>query len=272
MAKVWKKQTVRWRVGNRIVKRGTPKAQREVVFSRRYYGTLRLDGKPKQVPLTLDVKSSRKLLRRLQTEADNDAANGVTAVHRQRQRPIGELLDEYVSYVRSRGVTERYVYFSRRRIEALLDAAKASTLSAIDAGKVSATLAGWRTQRDRRMSIETSNSYLRAAKGFTRWCWRSGKTSDDPLASLAKLNAETDRRHVRRSLTADELATASSDKRKRPAVSRRRLAIHGRRQSDALPARRLHRSPSVGIGVVAKIVIRLRFDDVVVVRGGSEEP
>lgn len=65
------------------------------------------------------------------------------------------------------------------------------------------------------MSVSRSNVYVRAAKGFSRWLWTTRRAVDDPLLSLALLNAKTNRRHVRRALTADELrrlvaATAGS--------------------------------------------------------------
>jgi integrase len=60
------------------------------------------------------------------------------------------------------------------------------------------------------MAIETSNHYVVAIKSFSRWLWRERKTPDDPLAGLGKMNADTDRRRVRRALTPSELDTLLS--------------------------------------------------------------
>ena len=51
--------------------------------------------------------------------------------------------------------------------------------------------------------VATSNHYLTAARGFTRWLARERRIDVDPLAHLARQNAEADVRHARRALTAD---------------------------------------------------------------------
>jgi len=55
------------------------------------------------------------------------------------------------------------------------------------------------------LSVETTNHYLRAVKGFARWLVRSGRAPDNPLDCLTLLNARADRRHDRRALEPDEL-------------------------------------------------------------------
>ena len=45
-----------------------------------------------------------------------------------------------------------------------------------------------------------------AIKGFCRWLTRDRRTADNPLAHLSGLNADTDRRHERRTLSPDEFA------------------------------------------------------------------
>ena len=55
-------------------------------------------------------------------------------------------------------------------------------------------------------SLRTCNSYLRSIKTFTRWLWKEKRTPDDALAGLSQFNEATDRRHVRRELTPEELA------------------------------------------------------------------
>lgn len=67
-----------------------------------------------------------------------------------------------------------------------------------------------------RFGLTSTNNYLQCVKQFGRWLARRNK-GYDPFVELDKLNAETDRRHVRRSLTHDELkrllnVTASSDR------------------------------------------------------------
>ena len=47
---------------------------------------------------------------------------------------------------------------------------------------------------------------MRSVKTFTRWLWKEKRTPDDALAGLSQFNEATDRRHVRRELTPEELA------------------------------------------------------------------
>jgi integrase len=59
----------------------------------------------------------------------------------------------------------------------------------------------------RGIGISTSNGYATAIKSFTRWLLVKGRIGRDPLVSLARMNAMTDRRHARRALSVHELRT-----------------------------------------------------------------
>jgi site-specific recombinase XerD len=56
------------------------------------------------------------------------------------------------------------------------------------------------------LSIRTSNGYLTAIKGFTRWLVRDRRAAENPLVHLSALNAKTDVRRERRALSAGEFA------------------------------------------------------------------
>jgi integrase len=96
------------------------------------------------------------------------------------------------------------------RCTALLTATKTKTIADFDAGRVLKTLAGWRSRKSKPISVATSNHYLIAIKSFSRWLWQERKSPDDPLAGLRRLNAETDRKRIRRPLTPSELDTLLS--------------------------------------------------------------
>jgi integrase len=57
----------------------------------------------------------------------------------------------------------------------------------------------------RGIGIATSNGYLTAIKGFTRWLVKNSRLAADPLSFLSRLNAKTDVRHQRRALPEAEL-------------------------------------------------------------------
>lgn len=56
------------------------------------------------------------------------------------------------------------------------------------------------TRRADGLSIATSNHYVTAVKGFFRWLQRESLMAQSPVAHLSKLNANSDLRHVWRSL------------------------------------------------------------------------
>jgi integrase len=125
-----------------------------------------------------------------------------------------ELLSKYETELRSRGNTEFHVERTKECIRLLLDATKTKTLDDLNASGITNALAKWRMQgkpnkRKRKpipLSVERSNVYARAIKGFTRWLWVQRIASDDALASLKLLNASVDRRRKRRALTEDEIS------------------------------------------------------------------
>jgi integrase len=57
----------------------------------------------------------------------------------------------------------------------------------------------------RGINITTSNDYLRAIKGFSRWLHKTERVERDRLVSLSRLNEKTDLRHERRALDETEL-------------------------------------------------------------------
>ncbi len=57
----------------------------------------------------------------------------------------------------------------------------------------------------RGVSVETTNQYLAHLKTFFRWLVRDRRTGENPFAHLEAGNAQVDRRHDRRELTADEM-------------------------------------------------------------------
>jgi integrase len=68
-----------------------------------------------------------------------------------------------------------------------------------------ATAEALHSLRSRGCSIKTSNLYLDAIKHFSAWLVRDRRTADNPLAHLAGGNVKLDRRHDRRTLSAEEL-------------------------------------------------------------------
>ena len=66
-----------------------------------------------------------------------------------------------------------------------------------------AAIEKWRQTREfnvDRMSVATSNHYLRAVKFFAHWLVRERQTAKNVFEPISSLNAKVDARHERRSL------------------------------------------------------------------------
>ncbi|HUT95671.1 MAG TPA: site-specific integrase [Thermoguttaceae bacterium] len=77
--------------------------------------------------------------------------------------------------------------------------------SDISASKVQGYLAALRDGGEG-ISVQTSNHYLQAIKQFCLWMVKDRRASESPVAHLSRMNVKVDRRHDRRSLTAEELS------------------------------------------------------------------
>jgi len=116
--------------------------------------------------------------------------------------PLGALLARWGETLRGRGRTEKHVGLCSQRARALFRAADARTLEDLDPERVERAL---RELCEREgLGAASSNHYLTAARGFSRWAWQSRLLAEDPLRGLKVLNARTDRRHERRALSAEE--------------------------------------------------------------------
>lgn len=129
-------------------------------------------------------------------------------------RPLSEHLEEYAAHLAAKGDTDRHVSKTRARIKTLLAGVAAEFADELTQEKAECWLAGRRSADQ--FGAATSNHYARAAKGFSRWLFRKGRSPTDPLAGLDLLNADTDRRYVRRPLTFEEFAKLLAVTRRRP--------------------------------------------------------
>lgn len=120
--------------------------------------------------------------------------------HRQNRR---EHLGDYEQSLHDTGATPAYVQKTINRVTAILDGAGVTFLSDLSAVAVSRYLAERRANGT--LSVKSSNHYLAAVKGLANWLVKERRALENPLAHLSAMNAEKDRKHVRRPLEPDEL-------------------------------------------------------------------
>jgi len=128
--------------------------------------------------------------------------------------PLDHHMDAFEAAMRGKSVTERHVVRSRKFIGGVVKACGFERLPDIDAAKVAAHVAALRRKGD--LGARAINARITALKAFTRWLWRTERARTDPLATLTKLDQETDRRYLRRALTDLELTLLVSATEKGP--------------------------------------------------------
>jgi integrase/recombinase XerD len=122
------------------------------------------------------------------------------------ERPLSEHVQDWRKSLFDRGATRDYAELSVSRVSRILRGIGARFWSELDANRVSAFLASLREDGPSGgLSIESTNHYLRRMKQFARWMVKSQRAPENPLDCLALQNSRTDRRHVRRALTKNEL-------------------------------------------------------------------
>ncbi len=112
-------------------------------------------------------------------------------------------LEDWHAFLIGKGSTTQHANLSRNRAKTLIDNAKAERIQDLTVSRIQAAL---KAVRDTGVSLRSVHHYKRAIKGFSRWLWRDGRAREDTLAHLTSPNPETDRRHVRRALSPEELS------------------------------------------------------------------
>ncbi len=122
-------------------------------------------------------------------------------------KPLTDHLAEFEAALGAKGQTGMYVKTTAARVRAILDGCHFTKWSDIAPGKVEAYLAEQRKpggEDDPGMSIRTCNGYIGAFKQFCKWMVSERRASESPVAFVKRMNAQTDRRIVRRALTVEE--------------------------------------------------------------------
>jgi len=118
-------------------------------------------------------------------------------------RPLKDHAADYRQNLLDKGDTTGHADLTANRIVAILEGIAATSWLDLKASAVQRYLAERRTKDN--LSAASSNHYLRAFKGFCKWMVDDLRARASPVAGLKGLNVQTDRRHERRALTADEV-------------------------------------------------------------------
>lgn len=152
---------------------------------------------------TGDKSAAQQLAADWERTDRRNAAYGINAnLAEHAQRTLADHVSDWHRALMDNGATQAYADLSKKRVQSILNAIKATRFVDIDANKVVAHLA---QRRRKKLSIESSNHYTRRIKQFGAWMVRSGRATSSQLGMLTLLNSRPDRRHARRALSTDEL-------------------------------------------------------------------
>ena len=161
-------------------------------------------GREKRIPLCTDKQAALAMLKEEVQKVDRQRAGLEDPVDDQMQRPIKEHVADFRRHQESKDNTPEYIDELIIKIERFVKECRWRRVVHITASDVESFLGDLRSREE--LSIQTSNHYLRAIKGFTRWLTINRRLTRNPLDSLSMLNARVDRRHDRRPLSSEEFS------------------------------------------------------------------
>ncbi len=158
-------------------------------------------GREKRVPLATDKRAAQVMLNEIVNRIEREQAGLADPFEEHARRPLSEHIDAYEAHLQYKGNSEQYICEVPRKIRRIARQCRWSRIADISAGDLQRFLADL---RQKGLSVQTSNHYLRAAKQLSRWLVRDRRAHDDPLLHLSKMNVQVDRRHDRRALSPEE--------------------------------------------------------------------
>ena len=149
--------------------------------------------------------------------------------------PLASHIEAYLEDHRSRGSSTSHLEGVEIRLNRLC-----RELSLVRLGDLRPeTMAKWLAARSQEgIAARTRNSYLEVWKAFCNWCADTNRLASNPLAKLRKVNQKADLRHIRRSMTVEDLQKLLYVARWRP------LAELGRETIKLKPSEKGHKRSS----------------------------
>jgi integrase len=200
--------------GGRQVPKGAHGARKVKGRASKWYGQYTdLDGRRRRVPLCTDKAAARQMLARIERDVQLGRAGVSDPFAEHRRAPVETHVAAWEAHLKAKGVCARYQKEHARRLRLVLEHAKVRTLADLRPEPVEHYL---NLLAERGTGATMRNYYLHSARAFTRWCVRTLRLGEDPLACLQRVKGEVRRR--RRALTEGELVRLLKAARERPLV------------------------------------------------------
>lgn len=220
---------------------------------------------------TADKHIAQETALALLKREERRAAGLLDPAEEHQTRPLESHLKEFQATLIARGCSDDHVEDRLHCLREFAGRLQGKTVRALDV----APLTAWISDLKKRgLAARTINKRIQAAKQFGRWLAQNRRVAFDPFVTVGLLNADVDRRHVRRALAPAELDRLLRAAEQRPLADaveqrvntgvtppeRRRLLALGK-------VRALVYAVAAGTGLRRGELARLRWQDVDLDRG-----
>jgi integrase len=172
--------------------------------SKKWWGRYRdAAGREKRVPLARDKAAAQTMLNEIVTREERRAAGMIDVFDEHAKRSLVDHLADYRRFLESKENAVTHVRQTESYITKIMVECGFKNIRDLSSSRV----AVWLTDlRSKGRGMRTSNAYLIALKGFSRWLVRDRRAGEDVLAHLSALNAKVDVRRERRTLVPAQIA------------------------------------------------------------------
>lgn len=149
-----------------------------------------------------DKSKTQQMAAKLERKAHEKRSGIASPFEEEHQKPLIDHLADFDETLSAKGVADSHRKLVISRCRKIIHACHFDYIGHVSPSPIESFLRELRTEGT---SVQTSNHYIRAIKQFMRWLVMDRRTNDNPLSGLATANVATDRRHIRRALTDDEI-------------------------------------------------------------------
>ena len=176
----------------------------KVSRSKLWYGQYRdHHGKLIRTSLLTDRGASENLLAELQRNAELRRRGRLDAFDDHLKTPLKDHIEAFRRYMHANARSADHITDTIRYVELVTSAFAMAFIADLTADCMRTYMSDLRA---RGKSLRTVNAYLTAMKSFTKWAVRERRAVKDPLDLVGKLNAKTDVKRRRRTLSDDQAA------------------------------------------------------------------
>ncbi len=172
-----------------------------------------------------DKQAARKILSDIMANVEKVQAGIITPQENQiaahAERPLSQHVEDYIQHlarkrIRGRKVSGAYRNNIRARLTRIITECDWRLLRDITRDRMERWLEDAEADGSEGMAAATRNGYLISIIAFCNWAVKFDRMARSPVAGIGKADSQSDRRHVRRALSAEQVGDLLNAARRRP--------------------------------------------------------